>query len=75
VVFRVVPRQCAADVFEFVDVSAQECLLKALGQEQVAAILNDMADDDRTALLEELPAAATTQMLALLTPEGRALAL
>ena len=75
VVFRVVPRQCAADVFEFLDVSAQECLLKALGQEQVAAILNDMADDDRTALLEELPAAATKQMLALLTPEERARAL
>jgi magnesium transporter len=74
-VFRVVPRQCAADVFEFLDVSAQECLLKALRQEQVAAILNDMADDDRTALLEELPAAATQQMLALLTPEERARAL
>jgi magnesium transporter len=75
VVFRVVPRQCAADVFEFLDVAAQERLLKALGQEQVAAILNDMADDDRTALLEELPAAATKQMLAVLTPEERARAL
>jgi magnesium transporter len=75
VVFRVVPRQCAADVFEFLDISAQERLLKALGQEQVAAILNDMADDDRTALLEELPAAATKQMLAVLTPEERARAL
>ena len=75
VVFRVVPRQCAADVFEFLDVAAQEQLLKALGQEQVAAILNDMADDDRTALLEELPAAATKQLLAVLTPEERARAL
>ena len=75
VVFRVVPRQCAADVFELLDISAQECLLKALGQEQVAAILNDMADDDRTALLEELPAAATKQLLAVLTPEERARAL
>src|ERR1700693_3053462 len=53
VVFRVVPRQCAAGVFEFLDVAAQERLLKALAQEQVAAILNGMAADDRTALLEE----------------------
>jgi magnesium transporter len=75
VVFRVLPRQCAAEVFEFLDVSAQEALLKALGQEQVASILNDMAADDRTALLEELPAAATKQMLTLLTPEERAVAL
>jgi magnesium transporter len=75
VVFRVVPRQCAAEVFEFLDVATQERLLKALGQEQVAAILNDMADDDRTALLEELPAAVTKQMLAVLTPDERARAL
>jgi magnesium transporter len=77
VAFRVLPRPCAAGVFELLSVAAQRRLLKALGQEQVAAILNDMADDDRTALLEELPAAATRQLLALLTPEesGRALAL
>ena len=77
VVFRVLPRACAAGVFEQFDLAAQQRLLKALGQEQVAAILNDMADDDRTALLEELPAAATRQLLALLTPEesARALAL
>ena len=75
VVFRILPRQCAAAVFEFLEMPAQESLLKALGQEQVASILNDMAADDRTALLEELPAAATKQMLTLLTPEERAVAL
>jgi len=75
VVFRLLPRKCAASVFEFLELAAQERLLKALGQEQVAAILNEMAADDRTALLEELPAAATKQMLAVLTPEERAVAL
>ncbi|MEO9136250.1 MAG: magnesium transporter [Casimicrobiaceae bacterium] len=75
VVFRILPRQCAAAVFEFLDVAAQEHLLKALGQEHVAAILNDMAPDDRTALLEELPAAATKQMLSLLSPDERTVAL
>jgi magnesium transporter len=75
VVFRLLPRECAASVFEFLELPAQERLLKALGQEQVAAILNEMAADDRTALLEELPAAATKQMLAVLTPEERAVAL
>jgi magnesium transporter len=75
VVFRLLPRKCAASVFEFLELAAQERLLKALGQEQVAAILNEMAADDRTALLEELPAAATKQMLAVLTPKERAVAL
>ncbi len=45
-----------------------------MGQEQVAAILNDMAPDDRTALFEDLPSAAVQQLISLLTPEERATA-
>ena len=62
-------------MFEFLDLPTQQRLLKALGQEEVAGILNDMAPDDRTALLDELPAAATKQMLLLLSPEERQIAL
>jgi hypothetical protein len=39
-----------------------EAVLRSLGTEQVAAVLNEMAPDDRTALLEELPAAATKRL-------------
>jgi magnesium transporter len=49
-------------------------LLKAMAQEDVATLLNNMAPDDRTMFLEELPAAATRQLLALLTPAERAVA-
>ena len=35
---------------------AKEALLKAMAQEDVAALLNNMAPDDRTMFLEELPA-------------------
>jgi magnesium transporter len=48
--------------------------LQALGGEQVAQILNDIAPDDRTALLEELPASATQKLLNLLSPEQRKIA-
>jgi magnesium transporter len=41
----------------------------------VAAILNDLPPDDRTRLLEELSAAATQKLLALLKPEERKIAL
>ena len=74
IVFRVLPRKCAATVFEFLERDRQEKLLKAMGQEEVAGILNNMAPDDRTVLLEELPAAATKQLLALLTSDERAVA-
>ena len=56
VVFRVLPRASAAAVFEFLERDQQEKLLKAMGREEVAAILNSMAPDDRTVLLDELPA-------------------
>ena len=74
VAFRVLPRHAAADVFEYLPHEAQETLLKAMGQEEVAALLNEMAPDDRTSFLEELPAAATRQLLSLLTPAQRAVA-
>jgi len=55
IVFRILPREFAADVFEYLPFEVQEPLLKELGQEHVAAVLNQMDPDDRTTLLEELP--------------------
>jgi magnesium transporter len=71
IIFRVLPHALAADVFEYLDVESQQKLLRAMAHEQVAAILNEMAPDDRTALLEELPSAAARQLIKLLTPEER----
>jgi magnesium transporter len=65
----------AAAVFEYLSHDAQETLLKAMAQEDIAALLNNMAPDDRTMFLEELPAAATRQLLSLLTPAERTVAL
>jgi magnesium transporter len=74
VVFRLLPRRTAAATFEYLSLDAQEALLKAMAQEDVAALLNDMAPDDRTMFLEELPAPVTRQLLALLTPGERSVA-
>jgi len=74
VVFRVLPRKTAAATFEYLSLDAQETLLKAMAQEDVAGLLNNMAPDDRTMFLEELPAPVTRQLLALLTPEERTVA-
>jgi magnesium transporter len=74
VLLRLLPRELAAEVFEYLPIEDQENALKALGSEQVAQILNDIAPDDRTALLQELPAAATQKLLALLSPEERKIA-
>src|SRR5713226_4752293 len=74
IIFRVLPHALAADVFEYLDLDAQQKLLRAMAHEQVVAILNEMSPDDRTALLEEMPSAAARQLIKLLTPEERRIA-
>jgi len=74
IIFRVLPAALAADVFEYLDVDAQQSLLHCMAHEQVAAILNEMSPDDRTALLEELPGEAARKLIKLLTPDERRVA-
>jgi magnesium transporter len=74
-VLRLLPRRIAAATFEFLNRPTQERLLKAMGQAELATLLNDMAPDDRTGLLDESPAEMTKQLLAVLTDEERRVAL
>jgi magnesium transporter len=71
IVFRLLNPELATDTFEYMDIDMQMNLLKAMGKEEVASILNEMSPDDRTALLEELPSAAAKQLITLLSPEER----
>src|SRR4029079_3500825 len=59
IIFRVLPRARAADVFEHLALDHQHRLITSVGGPQVQSILNDMTPDDRTRLFEELPAEAT----------------
>src|SRR5207344_979837 len=74
IIFRVLPHDLAADVFEYIGIEEQQKLLRGMAHEQVVSILNEMSPDDRTALLEELPSAAARQLIRLLTPEERRIA-
>jgi magnesium transporter len=74
IIFRVLPHDLAADVFEYIGIEEQLKLLRAMAHEQVVGILNEMAPDDRTALLEELPSDAARKVIRFLTPEERRVA-
>ncbi|HOV92108.1 MAG TPA: magnesium transporter [Candidatus Kapabacteria bacterium] len=74
IIFRILPKEIATDVFEYLDVDSQIDLLKAMANEDVVFILNDMSPDDRTALFEELPPEIAKQLISLLTPQERAIA-
>jgi len=73
-IFRLLNRELAADVFEYLDLDIQMEILKSMGKEETAAILNEMDPDDRTALFEEIPAHAVQQLLSLLSTEERKIA-
>lgn len=72
--FRFLPRDTAADVFEYLPFHAQETLVQSLGNEQVAHLLNEMAPDDRTAFLEDLPGIVAKRFINLLDADERRVA-
>lgn len=74
ILFRLLPRDLAADVFELLAPAGWEDLLRAMANEDIATILNRMDPDDRTSLFEELPANALQRLLNLLTPAERSIA-
>ena len=69
IIFRILKKEFATDVFEYLEVDNQVELLKSLGNEDVVSILNEMSPDDRTALLEEVPASVAKQLISQLSPE------
>jgi magnesium transporter len=71
-VLAVLPTRAASAVFEYLPTSAQRTLAAAMSRDDLAAILNDMAPDDRTLFLSELPSYATHALLTLLSADERA---
>jgi magnesium transporter len=74
IVFRLLPKEKAAETFEYLELDIQKSLLKALGHEEVGAILNEMSPDDRTAFLQELPGPIVKQLIDVLSPSERSVA-
>ncbi len=71
ILFRLLPRQQAAEVFAEFEPDKQHQLLQRLTNEQVKALLEEVSPDDRTELFEELPGKVTQQLINLLSPEER----
>jgi magnesium transporter len=69
ILFRLLPRHRAAEVFAYLPPDAQRHLLQTLTAENTRTLLEELAPDDRTVLLGELPAEVTQQLLSLLPPE------
>jgi magnesium transporter len=72
VLFRILPRERANEVFVYLSLDEQNQLLKDLTDEETRQLLADLSPDDRTMLLEELPGRVSQRLLNLLSPEDLA---
>jgi len=71
IIFRLLPLRLATEVFEYLDLEVQRHFLDNLAQDKIADILNEMSPDDRTALLEFLPANFVAELVQSLSEEER----
>lgn len=67
--FRILPRELAAQVFAYLPHHDQELLIRSLTNEQMRTLLAEMTPDDQTRVLEELPPEVTRRLLDTLSPE------
>jgi magnesium transporter len=73
--FRLLPKELAADVFEYLDYDTQTSFIRMMSKESISEILNEMSPDDRTALFEEMPSNVVRQMIAHLSVEEKKITL
>ncbi len=71
IAFRLLNKDCAIDVFEYLPTEIQEELIDALHTTQVCQIIEAMSPDDRVALFDELPAGVVKRLLPQLSSEER----
>lgn len=68
-IFRMLKRQMASEVFSYLEPMHKDALLRDLTDEESRRLLGDLTPDDRTDFLEELPGQAVQRFLNLLSPE------
>lgn len=70
-VFRILPKDLAADVFSYLDVDNQQKIITSLSDKEAANIINNLMADDAADLMEEMPANVVKKLLANASPEVR----
>lgn len=70
-IFRILPKDIAADVFSYMEVDSQQYIITSLSEKDAAGIIDNLMADDATDLLEEMPASIVKRLLAAASPETR----
>ena len=69
--FRLLPKQMAAEVFVELEVETQELLITGFSDRELHDIINEMYVDDAVDLVEEMPAGVVKRILSQADPETR----
>jgi magnesium transporter len=69
--FRLLPKDGAIEVYEYLDPEVQQSLLERLRSGEVLELVEQMSPDDRVRLFDELPAKVVRDLLARLSPAER----
>ncbi|BBD66709.1 divalent cation transporter [Nostoc commune NIES-4072] len=69
--FRLLSKDEAIEVYEYLDYSVQERLIEELKSQEVRDIVDQMSPDDRARLFDELPAKVVNRLLEQLSPAER----
>ena len=72
-IFRMLPKDQAADVFAFLEPDVQEHIINSINDAEVSKIVEDLFVDDAVDMLEELPATVVNRVMRAATPETRKL--
>ena len=70
-VFRLMPKDTAAECFTNMDSDLQELLIKRMSDAELRAMLDELFVDDTVDIIEEMPANVAARMLANSDPETR----
>ncbi len=72
-VFRLLSKEMAADVFANFDVPDQERIINSMTDSELAGIIEELYVDDAVDMMEELPANVVKRVMRAATPQTRAL--
>ncbi len=70
-VFRILPKDLAADVFSYLEVENQHMIITSITDREAGNIINNLMADDATDMLEEMPANVVKRLLANANPGVR----
>ncbi len=73
VIFRLLPKSLASDVFVEMDTDVQQIIIKAFTDKELSNIINDMFLDDTADIIEEMPSNVARRILKVARPEDREL--